>query len=100
MLLFLGGTESHLFEFNLWYSFVGPELYKFMSLYLMTNEQLAENGYPRPNPEVAGSAIVKHDPKRLPPKNLSGVVPLHFKINGFNKQYCFSVNEVNVKRKK
>lgn len=45
-------------------STVGSVLYRKLQGYLMTEEQLQEHGYPRPNPEVAGRAVIHN----LPPK--------------------------------
>uniref|UniRef100_A0A673AK36 Exonuclease domain-containing protein n=1 Tax=Sphaeramia orbicularis TaxID=375764 RepID=A0A673AK36_9TELE len=42
----------------------GATLYRKMKLYLMTEEQLQEHGYPRPNPEVSGKAIIYNQPEK------------------------------------
>ncbi|XP_075451730.1 RNA exonuclease 1 homolog isoform X2 [Ascaphus truei] len=38
--------------------FTGINLYKLLKEYLLSDEQLQENGFPRPNPEKPGSALI------------------------------------------
>ncbi|XP_077331269.1 RNA exonuclease 1 homolog [Lithobates pipiens] len=38
----------------------GHALYNFLKEYLLTEDQLIENGYPRPNPEKPGSALLQN----------------------------------------
>ncbi|XP_040214545.1 RNA exonuclease 1 homolog isoform X2 [Rana temporaria] len=38
----------------------GPTLYNFLKEYLLSEDQLIENGYPRPNPEKPGSALLQN----------------------------------------
>lgn len=45
-------------------SIIGSILYRKLQGYLMTEDQLQEHGYPRPNPEAAGRAVIHN----LPPK--------------------------------
>ncbi|XP_030583599.1 RNA exonuclease 1 homolog [Archocentrus centrarchus] len=42
----------------------GATLYRKMKAYLMTEEQLQEHGYPRPNPDAAGKAIIYNQPEK------------------------------------
>uniref|UniRef100_I3JUZ4 REX1, RNA exonuclease 1 homolog n=1 Tax=Oreochromis niloticus TaxID=8128 RepID=I3JUZ4_ORENI len=42
----------------------GATLYRKMKAYLMTEEQLQEHGYPRPNPEAAGKAVIYNQPEK------------------------------------
>lgn len=42
----------------------GATLYRKMKAYLMTEEQLQEHGYPRPNPEAAGRAVIYNQPEK------------------------------------
>ncbi|KAF7661741.1 hypothetical protein LDENG_00255120 [Lucifuga dentata] len=42
----------------------GTTLYRKLKLYLMTEEQLQEHGYPRTNPEAAGKAIIYNLPEK------------------------------------
>jgi hypothetical protein len=37
----------------------GAKLYQFVQRYLMTKEQLLENGYPHAHPDVKGKAVCK-----------------------------------------
>ncbi|XP_031614506.1 RNA exonuclease 1 homolog isoform X2 [Oreochromis aureus] len=43
---------------------IGATLYRKMKAYLMTEEQLQEHGYPRPNPEAAGRAVIYNQPEK------------------------------------
>lgn len=43
---------------------IGATLYRKMKAYLMTEEQLQEHGYPRPNPEAAGKAVIYNQPEK------------------------------------
>lgn len=43
---------------------IGATLYRKMKAYLMTEEQLQQHGYPRPNPEAAGKAVVYNQPEK------------------------------------
>uniref|UniRef100_A0A3Q2V8K9 REX1, RNA exonuclease 1 homolog n=1 Tax=Haplochromis burtoni TaxID=8153 RepID=A0A3Q2V8K9_HAPBU len=43
---------------------IGATLYRKMKAYLMTEEQLQLHGYPRPNPEAAGKAVVYNQPEK------------------------------------
>lgn len=54
----------------------GTTLYRKLKTYLMTEEQLQEHGYPRPNPEAAGRALIYNQPEK---KNAS---------DPFNKICC------------
>lgn len=42
----------------LFLAFTGSALYELLKDYLLTEEQLNENNFPRPNPEKNGSAIL------------------------------------------
>ncbi|XP_015250477.1 PREDICTED: RNA exonuclease 1 homolog isoform X1 [Cyprinodon variegatus] len=42
----------------------GANLYRKLKAYLMTEEQLQEHGYPRPNPEASGRAIIHNLPEK------------------------------------
>lgn len=42
----------------------GATLYRKLGNYLMTEEQLQENGYPRANPDAAGKAIIFNLPEK------------------------------------
>ncbi|XP_051526068.1 RNA exonuclease 1 homolog isoform X2 [Myxocyprinus asiaticus] len=42
----------------------GAILYKQLKKYLMTEEQLQEHGYPRPDPEISGHAVVHNLPEK------------------------------------
>ena len=41
-------------------------LYAVMKQYVMTEEQLVDNGYPRPDPEQPGHVVMKYEPRRKP----------------------------------
>ena len=41
-------------------------LFAVMKQYVMTEEQLVENGYPRPDPEKPGHVVMKYEPRRKP----------------------------------
>lgn len=41
------------------FSFSGETFYKHLLKYVMTEEQLGENGYPCPDPEEKGKAVVQ-----------------------------------------
>ncbi|XP_029004193.1 RNA exonuclease 1 homolog [Betta splendens] len=43
---------------------IGATLYKKLQAYLMTEEQLQEHGYPRPNPAATGKAIMYNLPEK------------------------------------
>ncbi|XP_035996847.1 RNA exonuclease 1 homolog [Fundulus heteroclitus] len=42
----------------------GANLYRKLKAYLMTEEQLQEHGYPRPNPEASGKAVIFNQPEK------------------------------------
>ncbi|XP_074524790.1 RNA exonuclease 1 homolog [Halichoeres trimaculatus] len=44
----------------------GATLYRKLKPYLMTDEQLQEHGYPRPNPEAPGRAVLYNVPEKKP----------------------------------
>ncbi|KAM4706959.1 uncharacterized protein O3C94_001919 [Discoglossus pictus] len=46
------------------YELSGIRLYKNLKEYLLSDEQLQENGFPRPNPEKPGSALLHHMPTK------------------------------------
>ncbi|XP_060072310.1 RNA exonuclease 1 homolog [Ylistrum balloti] len=54
------GGGSKLQEEN----FKGAELYKRLTRYILTDEQMKENGFPRPSPTVSGSAIFHVEPRK------------------------------------
>ena len=41
-------------------------LFGVMKQYVMTEEQLVDNGYPRPDPEQPGHVVMKYEPRRKP----------------------------------
>lgn len=41
------------------FSFSGETFYKHLLKYVLTEEQLGENGYPGPDPEEKGKAVVQ-----------------------------------------
>lgn len=41
-------------------------LFGVMKQYVMTEEQLVDNGYPRPDPEQPGHVMMKYEPRRKP----------------------------------
>lgn len=45
---------------------VGARLYRKLKVYLMTEDQLQEHGYPRSNPEAPGRAILYNLPEKKP----------------------------------
>ncbi|XP_068175186.1 RNA exonuclease 1 homolog isoform X2 [Antennarius striatus] len=47
----------------------GATLYRKLKAYLMTDEQLQEHGYPRPNPESPGKAIICNLPEKKAPSD-------------------------------
>ncbi|XP_069127759.1 RNA exonuclease 1 homolog [Argopecten irradians] len=54
------GGGSKLQEEN----FKGAELYKRLTRYILTEEQMKENGFPRPSPSVSGSAVFFVEPRK------------------------------------
>jgi len=44
----------------------GATLFRKLSSYLLTEEQLQDNGYPRTNPEAPGKAAIFNQPERKP----------------------------------
>lgn len=43
---------------------IGATLFRKLKAYLMTEEQLQEHGYPRPNPGATGKAIICNLPEK------------------------------------
>ncbi|KAM3936772.1 RNA exonuclease 1 homolog [Leptodactylus fuscus] len=49
-----GGSKKQVVKNEL----AGPNLYNLLKDYLLSEDQLIENGYPRPNPDKPGSAVI------------------------------------------
>lgn len=45
---------------------LGARLYRKLKVYLMTEDQLQEHGYPRANPEAPGRAVIYNLPEKKP----------------------------------
>lgn len=58
---------------------VGAALYRKLKAYLMTEEQLQEHGYPRPNPEASGKAIIYNLPEKK--ATVDGESPCSFSLH-------------------
>lgn len=87
-----------------WHGFclsVGARLYRKLKVYLMTEDQLQEHGYPRSNPEAPGRAILYNLPEKKPASDrksphsikhtMIGVLLLHWLCSQLSTKYAADV---------
>lgn len=69
---------------------VGARLYRKLQVYLMTEDQLQEHGYPRTSPEASGRAVIYNLPEKKPASDREAPRRFPFPSVSINVLYLFS----------